>query len=164
MKFNRPLTIAAIIYLVINTLFILNAATLNGGGSMIYIFIFPFFWIVTLVIITTLSIKNRKIWFKKDMLLSTLLAIFFCTPVSVSLFVLISRPASYLSSSGSNQKDGHQINSEEWNYYSNESRAINKYWKDGKKDSTWVYFNKNGDTLATETYSEDKLIHKRSFK
>ena len=67
------------------------------------------------------------------------------------------------------------IKSEHWNYNSGEL-AAKKYWKrigaktyededEGfKKDSTWVYFNKKGDTIKTETYKDDKIIATKSYK
>jgi len=93
------------------------------------------------------------------MILSTLIGLFFCTPISISLIVLLVRPSYYLASSSytNDIKTG-----ESWNYY-NGKRAVTKYWKDDKKDSTWVYFNKKGDTIKTETYRNDTLIRKKEF-
>lgn len=163
MKITRTLTIIAIAYLLTNLLFFWHASTLNGGASMGYIFIFPFFWACTIILVIILSIKNRKQWFQRRQLFSTLIALFFCTPISISLIALVVRPASYLASSGSNQNSGSTISFEEWNYY-NGKQAITKYWKDGQKDSVWVYFDKKGDTMLTETYKGDSLINKKSYK
>jgi hypothetical protein len=163
MKITRTLTVIAIVYLLINLLFYWHATTLNGGTSIVYIFIFPFFWAITIILVIVLSIKNRKLWFQKKQLLSTLIALFFCTPVPLSLTVLVLRPPYYLAASGSNQENGSTIRFEEWNYYSGK-QAITKYWKDEQKDSVWVYFDKKGDTISTETYTEDKLISKKIYK
>ena len=163
MKFNRTPIIVALVFLIINALFFLHATTLNGGGSMIYIFIFPAFWIITFITIVIISIKNSKTWFQKKYLLSTIIALFFCTPVSVLLIVLLVRPSSYLASSGGyGPNDGHAHTFETWDYYSGK-RAAKKYWTDSRRDSTWVYFNKKGDTTSTETYRNDTLIRKKTY-
>ncbi len=103
------------------------------------------------------------LWFKKNIILSTLIALFFCTPISISMIALILRPATYLASSGIDGRNAYTLKSENWDYYIG-GRAILKYWKDDKKDSTWVYFNKKGDTIKTETYKNDTLIRKKDFK
>jgi energy-coupling factor transporter transmembrane protein EcfT len=158
MKINKTLSIIAIIYLTINLLFYLHASSLNGGSSMGYIFIFPAFWIITLVTVIVLAIKYRNTWFKKKYLLSTLIALFFCTPVAISIITLIGRPSSYLAVSGSN--NGKSF--EEWNYY-NGKPAIFKYWTNGVKDSIWVYLNKKGDTTKTEAYKNDILVRTKNY-
>ena len=127
-----------------------------------YVFIFPAFWIITVITVLVLSIKNRKIWFRKQMLLSTLIAIFFCTPVAISLITIIARPQTYLAASGSNGSDNTSF--EAWVYYYNQKPAVTKYWKDYRKDSTWVYLNKKGDTIKTERYRNDTLINTKEFK
>jgi len=140
-----------------------------------YIFIYPAFWIITLIVITILCIKNRKSWFQKNMMLSTLIAIFFCTPFIFSLSFYAVRPASHLSSTGYNPQGGYIEKSEWWDYY-NGPRSAEKYWrkkddgqstsddKDFRRDSTWIYFNSKGDTVKTETYKDDKLIRTKTYK
>ena len=76
----------------------------------------------------------------------------------------------YRSGTGFNPKNRITIKNEIWNY-NNGKTAIIKYWKINvenymgngdddrfKKDSTWIYFDKDGDTLKTETYKDDQLI------
>jgi hypothetical protein len=125
MKITPVPTFIAVIYLLINLLFYLHASTLNGGESMGYIFIFPCFWLITIVSVLILAIKNRKIWFRKNQLVSTIIALFFCTPISISAIVLLMRPASYLASSGSNEVNGDFTKFENWEYY-NGKQAITK--------------------------------------
>jgi hypothetical protein len=161
MRINKTLSLIAVIYLLINLLFFLHASSLNGGASMGYIFVFPAFWVITLVIVFILSIKNRKTWFRKQLLLSTLIAIFFCTPICISLITIIVRPSMYLAASGYN---GDYKTFERWVYYSNQKTAITKYWKNNLKDSTWIYLNKQGDKTKTELYRNDTLITNKVFK
>jgi hypothetical protein len=161
MKINKTLSLIAVVYLLINLLFYLHASSLTGGADMGYIFIFPAFWIITLITVFILSIKNRKIWFRKQMLLSSLVAIFFCTPISISSFVMIVQSPIYLVSSGYN---GDNKTLEEWLYRSSQKIAITKYWRHNKKDSTWVYFNNHGDTIKTEFYRSDTLIKTKVYK
>lgn len=153
----------------------MHALTLKGGMSIIYLFIYPAFWVITLVVVAIFCIRNRKRWFQRDMLLSTLIAMFFCTPIVLTCIYYLVRPASYITVTGYNPENGYVRKFEDWNYYSG-GRAAKKYWKrpdDGasyaddsgfEKDSTWVFFNKNGDTIKTETYRDDRLVKTKVYK
>ncbi len=175
MKLNKTLLIIAIGFLIINVLFFKNSETLNGGRAMIYIIIFPLFWIVTLITVGILAYRNRKEWFNKEMKISTILFMILCTPLSIWGFSALTKPEIQLSGTGYNQRNGITIKSETWNYNSGET-AIRKFWKldsenwtnstenDYKKDSLWVYFDKKGDTLKVEKYNNDQLIEKTEYK
>ncbi|GAB2973635.1 hypothetical protein GCM10027049_04680 [Mucilaginibacter puniceus] len=163
MKLNPIPALIALIYTVINVLFYMHATTLTGGASMGYVFIFPMFWIITALGIIVLSIRKRKSWFSKDLLLSTLVSLLFCTPIPLLAVGIFTRPDSYPVSEGYRTVNGNALKDESWDYY-NGQRAAKKYWKNEKKDSIWVYFNKNGDTILTETYKEDSLISKKDYK
>jgi hypothetical protein len=85
------------------------------------------------------------------------------------------RPASYVTATGYSPENGYVHKFEDWDYYGG-GRAAKKYWKrpdDGvsyaddagfKKDSTWVYFARNGDTTRIETYRDDSLIKTTVYK
>src|SRR5690554_6486968 len=97
---NKSLLIVTLVYLVINFLFFKNAESLQGGKSMIYIVIFPVFWIITLIVVGILAFKNRKKWFKKDLRISTIILLILCTPLSVLFFSYLVKPKMYLSGTG----------------------------------------------------------------
>ncbi len=128
MKLNKTLLIIAIGFLIINVLFFKNSETLNGGRAMIYIIIFPLFWIVTLITVGILAYRNRKEWFNKEMKISTILFMILCTPLSIWGFSALTKPEIQLSGTGYNQRNGITIKSETWNYNSGET-AIRKFWK-----------------------------------
>ncbi len=170
MKWNITLTWFTLVFIFINLLFYLHSSSMNGGSSIIYIFIYPIFWLLTLFIVTFWSYKQRDIWFKKDIKTSTFILLFFCTPIPLFLFGALQRPEMYRSGTGFNSINGITIKDETWNY-NNGKTAIIKYYKINvenymgngdddrfKKDSTWIYFEKTGDTLKTETYKDDQLI------
>jgi hypothetical protein len=143
---------------------------MNGGSSMIYIFIFPIFWILTILIACFWSYKQKDIWFRKDIKPSSIILLFFCTPIPLFIFGGLLKPETYRAGTGFTTKSGATIKNETW-VYNNGKLAIEKYWKinienyngngdedNFKKDSTWIYIEKNGDTLKTETYKDNQLI------
>ena len=175
MKLNKTLLFFALGFLIINIFFLKNSETLNGGRAMIYIFIFPLFWILTLITVGILAYRNRKEWFNKEMKISTIILLILCSPLSFLGFSSLTRPEMHLIGTGYNPRNGITIKSETWNYNSGQT-AIRKFWKldtenwsiyddsEYKKDSTWIYFNKEGDTLKIEKYKNDQLIEKKEFK
>jgi|SRR5690554_1118976 len=90
-KWNKTLLIITIIFFVINILFFKNAESenLRGGRAMIYVFIIPVFWIVTMIIVGILAFKNRKEWFNNELKVSTIILLILCTPLSVFGFSYI---------------------------------------------------------------------------
>lgn len=164
MKLNRPLTVLAVVLIAIHVVYYVTLPTLSNSVSMLFISIFPALWLLSLLIATILSVKNRKTWFRKNLLVSTLVALFFCTPVPFSIFTWATKPASYLSSSGNNRDASGNVNRfENWKYYNGNLQII-KFWKNGAKDGNWVYFDKNGDMVKTEVYKYGKLVSTKSHK
>jgi hypothetical protein len=170
MKWNTTLMWFTFGFIVINSLFYLHLSSMNGGSSMIYVFIFPIFWLLTIFVVGFWSYKQRYILFEKDIRTSSFILLFFCTPIPIFLLGALLRPEMYRASTGFITKNGTTIKSEEW-VYNNGKLAIRKYWKINianyngngdddsfKKDSTWIYLEKNGDTLKTETYKDNQLI------
>lgn len=139
--------------------------------SMIYIIIFPVFWIITIIIVAILTFKNKTIWFEKNYKVSTIIGLFFCTPIFFWFVRAINTPESYRDSSGYMSKNGYTIKYENWTYNDGSPQVI-KYWKavgencntcdstHFKKDSTWIYFNKKKDTIKVEVYKNGELINK----
>lgn len=171
MKINRTLLSIAIAYNIINFLFWQHILTMPDATSMIYVIIFPVFWIITIIIVAILAFKNKAIWFKKNYKLSTIIGLFFCTPMLFWLVRVINTPESYRASSSYASKMGYTIKREKWIY--NNGAQVIKYWKADesncndcdsthfKKDSTWIYLGKKKDTIKIEVYKEGKLIIKR---
>lgn len=172
MKIKRTLLSIAIIYNIINFLFWQHILTMPNATSMIYIIIFPVFWIITIIIVTILTFKNKLIWFKKEYKLSTIIGLFFCTPIFFLFVRSINTPESYRASSSYISKMGYTIKRERWIY--NNGEQVIKYWKSDtencntcdttsfKKDSTWIYFNKKKDTIKIEIYKNGKLVNVRN--
>ena len=170
MKFNTTAILIAIIYNVINFLFWLRISTMPNATSMVYIFIYPCFWIITLIIVGIMGFRNKAIWFSKSYKVSTLVALFFCTPFPFMWFKAIAAPSTYLASTGFSTRDGHTIKSEEW-VYNTGGLSVIKYWKADepncndcdssrfKPDGVWVYLGKKKDTLRIDTYKNGKLTN-----
>ncbi|WP_373060431.1 hypothetical protein [Zunongwangia sp. H14] len=170
MKLNKTLTFIAIGFLIINLLFFRNLETLNGGRAMIYVFIFPLFWIATLITVGFLAYRNRREWFSNKMKVSTIILLILCTPLSVWAVSSLARPEIHLGGTGYNPIKGITIKSETWNYNSGQI-AVTKFWKLNtddnsgyKKDSIWVYYDKKGDTVKIEKYKNDQLIESTGMK
>ncbi len=175
MKLNKTLLLIAIGFLIINLFFFKNSETLNGGRAMIYIIIFPLFWVTTLIIVGILAYRNRKEWFNKEMKISTIVFLILCTPLSIWGFSALTRPEIQLSGTGYNPRNGITIKTETWNYSSGQT-AVTKFWKldtenwtssdenQFKKDSIWVYYDKTGDTLKIEKYKNDQFVEKIEMK
>ena len=170
MKLNITATSVAVIYNVINFLFWLRISTMPNATSMVYIFIYPCFWIITLIIIGIMGFRNKTIWFLKSYKVSTIVTLFFCTPFPFMWFKAIAAPSTYLVSTGFSTRDGHTIKSEEWIYNTGGLNVI-KYWKADepncnacdsshfKPEGVWVYLGKKKDTLRIDTYKNGKLIN-----
>lgn len=176
MKWNKTLSLIAIIYLIINLLFLQNIKTLNGGKAMIYLVIFPLFWIATLIFVVIISYKRRKEWFSYELRISTNILLVLCTPLSVWGLSYLTSPEIEICCTGYNPRNGITIKSETWSYYNSGQTAITKFWRletenysdydesAFKKDSIWVYYDKNGDTIKTEKYKNDTLIERKEYK
>lgn len=172
MKINTTATSVAVVYNIINFLFWLHISTMPNATSMVYMFIYPCFWVITLIIMGIMGFRNKAIWFSKTYKVSTIIALFFCTPFPFIWVKAIEAPSTYCVSTGFSTQDGHTIKSEEWVYRTGGLNVI-KYWKADesncndcdsthfKKDSTWIYLGKKKDTIKIEVYKEGKLIIKR---
>jgi hypothetical protein len=176
LKLNRLLLIVALAYLLFNGLFYWQLTAAENSVSLAYILLGPIVWLITFVIVIVLCLRHRSVWFRRDILLSTLIGIILCTPLVPLGALYLMGPDSHMDSTGYDSRPGYMIKIEHWNYNSGEP-AAKKYWKragDGKryddedegfkKDSTWTYFNKKGDTIKTETYHNDSLVKTKVYK
>ena len=169
MKINKTIIIIAIIYNVVNFLMWQHIKTMPNATSMGYLIVYPYFWILVLAFAILITFKNRKKWFQRNLIISTTLGLFFCTPLPFILYNVTSGPASYCASTNFYNENGNTIKFEIWHYYSGTLQVV-KYWKANrencdtcnpilfKRDSTWVYLNRRRDTIRIETYKNDKLI------
>ena len=169
MKWNLKLTLIATGFVLINILFASHASTMTGGTSLIYAIIFPIFWGLFIIAVGILTFKNRKTWFEKSKRLSTVVLLIFCTPLPLLVFTELTKPEMTRTGTDYWPKDGKTLKIETWIYKPGQI-AVKKYWSletekwtekeenDFKRDSTWVYFDKNGDTLKIEQYENDKLM------
>jgi len=170
MKTNKVIWFIAIIYNLINLLFWTHINNMPDATSMIYVVVYPAYWILTIVLFVILAIRNRFTWFSKSHILSTIILFILCTPLPFMAIVNLNSPTSYKSSTGFLLRNNYTIKYESWFYYSGTLQVI-KYWRANKpncqscdssafrKDSIWIYFNKSGDTVKIETYKNDKLIN-----
>jgi hypothetical protein len=169
MKWNYTLTWIATGFILINILFAWHASIMKGGASLIYAIIFPVFFGLTLISVGILTFKKRKVWFQKDLRVSTSILLIFCTPIPLLAFTELTKPETTRSGTAYWPKNGKTLKTETWIYQSGQL-AAKKYWTLDKedwsdseeenfnRDSTWVYFDKNGDTLKTETYKDNLMI------
>ena len=169
MKINNPLIIIALIFNLVNLLMWRHLSTMPNATSMVYLVIYPIFWILTMILVGILAFRNRKKWFEKSFILFTILALVFCTPFPILLISKFEEKDYYLASTTNYPENGSTFRIEEWNYTTGDIMLI-KYWKTNvdncnmcdssvfKKDSTWTYFDRKGDTIRLEYYKDGRLI------
>jgi heme/copper-type cytochrome/quinol oxidase subunit 2 len=173
MKKLTPIFIVALIANLITFCFYFYAASQPGGSGLSLVFVLTILvlWVIIMVILIVLVNSRRKIIFKRNLLKWTIPVMFFCTPIPFLVLFFIQNPpfALYQGSTGYNPLNGFITKEEEWNYPGGKM-AIRKYFKlnseqyqdvnDSRyvKDSTWTYWDKNGDTIKIEWYKNGKLI------
>src|ERR1700722_196504 len=173
MKKLAPIIIAAAIANIIILSFYFYAAGEPGGSglSLVFALAFPVVWVITLIIVIILVIRGRKVIFKRGILRWTIPVLVFSTPIPfLALFYILNPPfAIYQAESGYYPHNGCKIKNEEWNYPDGKP-AVTKYFKlnsedwnnaadsEFKKDSVWVYFDKDGDTSKMEWYKNGRLV------
>lgn len=174
MKLNAPLTYGAIIYNVINVLFWIQISHMQSANSTIFIIFYPLFWIITISAIVIITKNKSSIWFQKKYLMSTVVALLFCTPIPFLITISLNFSDTYVFSTGSDSKNGYTFKSETVLYRSTNSLQVVKYWKVHlpkcsmcdtslfKRDSTWIYFDKKRDTIKIEVYKNGKLLFQKN--
>ena len=53
---------------------------MNGGGGIIYVFILPTLWLVTIIGVSIFAYKKRKIFFEKRRKKISITLLILCTP------------------------------------------------------------------------------------
>lgn len=169
MKIKRPLILFIIFFYLINLIFVLHAMSLTGGTSLGYVFIFPAFWIIYLLIVLITSLIKRKVWLSSPYRLGTIFSIILCSPVLLFVLFALFQGKDYRVGSGYIPRNGKTYRIEIFVFRKNHQTSAIKIWSAKgnevfipdelyKKDSIWVYFNQEGDTIKKEIYRNDSLI------
>ncbi|RYE50249.1 MAG: hypothetical protein EOP48_20100 [Sphingobacteriales bacterium] len=172
----RTLIIIAIIANFL-TIALYNYASSQPGGtgaSLAFAVVWmPAVWITTIVLTIVLTLKGRQKLFVSGKTAWISLTLLFCTPIPLFIGYQLTHPAPETSCSSSSYrpKDGKIYKSEYWYYTDNfQPKYVDMYFiadsldeeKNGetafKRDSTWIYFTKSGDTLKVEKYEDGQLI------
>jgi hypothetical protein len=178
----RPLIIIAIIANFL-TIALYNYATSQPGGtgaSLAFIVLWmPAVWFMTITLAIIITLRRRRKLFESGKTKWTIITLLFCTPVPLYFAYQLTHPTPDTLRSGSSYrpKDGKIYKSENW-YYTSDYRQkyVDMYFvadsldekangEDAfKKDSTWIYFTKTGDTLKVEKYKAGQLISAKQYK
>jgi len=177
----RTLIIIAIVANLL-TLILYNYAANQPGGSgiaMLFALVWmPVLWLITIITAIIISIIKRKSLFRKPVVHWTLLTLLFTTPLPAIAFYYVSHPTPETRSDGmmTNTINGKVYKTEFWERTATHKKFANKRFvadsaqealygdKAYKKDSDWVYFDNNGDTLKVEYYKDDSLIATKFIK
>ncbi|UAY56223.1 hypothetical protein [Arachidicoccus terrestris] len=157
------------------------AANQPGGSGASFAFILlwmPAVWGITIILTIFLILKRRKRLFVNGTTKWTVATLLFCTPIPLYLSYRLTHPTpeTLLSGGSYTPKDGKIYKSENWYYTSNyRQRYVDMYFVADsieerskgenayKKDSTWIYFTRTGDTLKVENYKNGQLISSKQY-
>jgi len=177
----RPLIIIAILANLL-TIGLYNYAANQPGGSgiaMLFALVWmPALWLTAIVASIIISIIKRKHLFQKPIAHWTLLTLIFTTPIPAIAFYYVTHPTPEIRSDGmeTNTINGKVYKTEFWERTATHKKFADKRFiadsaqealygdKAYKKDSTWIYFDNNGDTLKLEYYKDDSLIATKQLK
>lgn len=164
-KWNWSLTILAII----NCACLLAIGNyvngLHQGMAIMSIFIFPLYILSFSILVAIFSFAKRKVWFVKEIIFSTYLMLFFCSPISLFIGWQLFQPSLKTITESSGFDENKKFKTEE-DIVNGKTIAI-RHWirNEGEsnylKDSTWVYFNNDGDTAKLQTYRNDTLLSEK---
>lgn len=132
----------------------------------------PALWLTTIVTTIIVSVIKRKYLFQKSIIRWTLLTLVFTTPFPAIVFYYVTHPTPETRRNGmmTNTIQGKVYKTEFWERSRTHKKfAYKRFVADSsqeamygdkayKRDSTWVYFDNNGDTLKLEYYKNDSLI------
>ena len=165
MKWNYTLTWIALAYILVNFLFAWDMSTSTGGTGLIYVLLFPAFWILAAIGITIWSYKKRATWFQKKMRFSTIILLLLCTPLLPLLYSKLSEPETARSGTSYFTENEKNYRRERYVYYGTAQQARIEFWVKNTgsnplyiEDSNWVYFDRTGDTLKILTFDNGVLI------
>lgn len=161
-----------------------QAASQPGGTGalMVYLlFMLPAIWLITLIIGFIVYRKRRSIWFNKSHLFTTIILIFFATPIPFLYFlkggfsdkpyipIPIVRNPPFKVETNTDTIGKYQHKFERF-IYSAFHDSLKSYWiadtaelrrlgeSAYKKDSIWTYYDTSGKVVKVEYYKNGKLI------
>lgn len=175
----RPLLFIAIIanFLTI-ILYVYTESQPGGTGMSMYFTLFwmPAVWLTSITLTIVIGIIKRRKLFNGQITKWTLLTMLFATPIPILALSIATATKNYRDSTAIIHKDGKAYITETWTNRNSLKRTIEKHYVADSaqdtnypnqpyvKDSTWIYFNDNGDTLKVEYYRNDKLISTKFYK
>lgn len=172
-----PIVIIAVLANLLTVWLYTNAASQPGGSGATMFFIYmeiPLIWLIAVVTTIVFAVRQRSVLFSERILKWTIVTLIFCTPVPIGVLYTLTHPTpeTLRSSSSTQTINGKVYISENWYYTSNHEPYLTKYfiadsaaeYQMGeaayKKDSTWVYLSKTGDTIKIENFKGGKLREK----
>ena len=153
--------IAWIILCIIVGLFVLLFSSSNkSGGDKSILTSFAYFLltivdgVILLSIITPFFYKN---WFKKYWYINTIVLILGLIAVLPLVNGVVWNNYDILEESSKVGNDMIDIKKE---YYSKNNKQLRSesYWRNGKKDSIWIIYNKNGEIIKKDSYRNNYLV------
>ncbi|HVA98668.1 MAG TPA: hypothetical protein VNG53_07205 [Bacteroidia bacterium] len=177
----RPLIITAILANLLTICLYNYAAGQPGGSGVALLFALvwmPVLWLITIIATIIVSIIKRKYLFQKPIVRWTLVTLLFTTPIPAIAFYYLTHPTPETRNNAmeTNTINGKVYKTEFWERTSTHVKFADKRFiadsaqeamygdKAFKKDSFWVYFDSNGDTLKLEYYKNDSLIETKQLK
>ena len=116
--------------------------------KVIIVFLYGYLFIAVL---TTIFFWK---WFLKNWYINTF--IFFIAGCFAA--TRLSEPEIVTSYHSHHKIKNDEIETMEERYNHSDQISSKKYWKNGKKDSVWVFYDKNGDITLKQIYRNDTLI------
>lgn len=87
---NVPLFSIALVYNLLNVLFLYQMETAQGGAGLGFVYIFPLLWLSNLILIIFLTHLKKKEWLSNEMKFLTVLMLIFNTPIPfLIIYVLL---------------------------------------------------------------------------
>jgi hypothetical protein len=181
MKQIQPIIVIASIANVL-TLVMYGYVTQPSGSGQAFIFLIfwmPAIWLAAMIAIFILAVRRIKLLFQPGLIKwAFFLTLIFSTPLPVMAIFHLLHPTPETRSFYSETRmiHGKVYINEYWENTSSKKKIIYKRFiadsaqeakyasQSYKKDSTWVYFDDNGDTLKLENYKDDSLISTQSFR
>ena len=81
MKVDVKLLILTVVYTLINLLLLWAMATAQNGNALGVAYLLFFYWILALFVTLYYTLKYKNTWFSKDYWFSSLVLLFFNTPI-----------------------------------------------------------------------------------
>lgn len=177
----RPLIISALLANLLTLALYCYVTGLPAGSGMdlLYIIIaMPAIWLTTIIVAIIIINAKGKSLFQKPVLGWTILTLPFTTPIPAVALYYLTNPTPETRRDGEMiyTSNGRVYKLETWERTSDHKKFAHKYFvadsaqvalygdKEYKKDSIWVYFDTNGDTLKLDYYKDNSLIMTKQLK